>query len=536
MSSPHDSTTSSEIPAALAPLRLPVFRMLWGTWLVANTCMWMNDVAAAWLMTSLTTSPIWVALVQSASTLPMLLLGLPSGALADIFDRRRFFIITQFWVAGVAVLLCVVVASGGMTPPLLLLLVFANGVGLAMRWPVLSAILPELVPRAQLPAALALSGVSMNAARIIGPLVAGALIASAGSLWVFVLNAVLSVLTGFVIMRWRREHVESPLGREPFFSAMRVGVQFVRQSRRLKAVMLRIFLFFFHSSATLALLPLVARDLHGGGAGTFTLLLASMGAGAIVAAMLLPRVRQAMGRDALVQTGACIQGATTAAIAFAPNAYVAVPAIFIAGMAWIASANALSVSAQLALPDWVRARGMSIYQMAIMGGSALGAAWWGNLATVGSLHLSLGVAAVSGVLLMFLAIRLVSDRGVKVDLTPSNEFNRPAAESSPVEGQVQMTVEYRIDPARADEFRKLMRASRRSRLRQGALAWELLRDVHDPGRFVEVIIDQSWTEHLRRFDRVSAADVELRDQKRRFHIGDNAPVVTRCVVEGAPRG
>ena len=517
--------------STLAPLKLPVFRLLWGTWLVANICMWMNDVAAAWLMTSLTTSPIWVALVQTASTQPVFLLGLPSGALADILDRRRYFIVTQFWIAGVALLLCAVVAMDAMSPPLLLVLVFANGIGLAMRWPVFSAILPELVPRSQLPSALALSGISMNASRIIGPLVAGALIASAGSEWVFVLNAVLSVMTGFVIMRWRREHVESPLGREPFFSAMRVGVQFVRQSQRLKAVLLRIFLFFFHSTAMLALLPLVARGLAGGGAGTFTLLLASMGAGAIVAALFLPRVRLKVGRDTLVMAGTCVQAVATATVAFAPNAYVAVPAMFAAGMAWISSANSLSVSAQLALPDWVRARGMSIYQMAIMGGSALGAAWWGKVATLGNLQVSLTLAAVTGVLAMFIAQRLVSDRGIKVDLTPSNEFSRPVLESSPGEGQVQMTVEYRIDPARASEFRALMQETRRSRLGQGALAWNLLRDVRDPGRFVEVITDESWTEHLRRFDRVSATDVALRDRRRGFHIGDNAPVITRCLID-----
>jgi MFS family permease len=277
------ATRPADDTSALAPLRTPVFRMLWFTWLAANTTMWMNDVAAAWLMTSLAPSPLWVALVQSASTLPVFLLGLPSGALADILDRRRFLMMTQFWVAAIAILLCITVYFGVMNAPLLLLLTFANGVGLALRWPVFAAIVPELVPRPQLPAALALNGVAMNASRIIGPLVAGAIIASAGSAWVFVLNAVLSLVAGFTIMRWRRDHKESPLGRERLSSAIRVGVQFVWQSSRLRGIMLRISLFFLHSTALLALLPLVARSLPGGAAGTFTVLLASMGAGARIA-------------------------------------------------------------------------------------------------------------------------------------------------------------------------------------------------------------------------------------------------------------
>src|SRR4051812_6327430 len=236
---------------ALQPLGVPVFRLLWSTWLAANLCMWMNDVAAAWAMTSLTATPIWVALVQSASTLPVFLLGLPSGALADILDRRRFLVVTQFWLACTAVVLCAVSALGLMTVPLLLILVFANGIGLSLRWPVFSAIVPDLVPREQLAAALGLNGMAMNASRIVGPLVAGAIIASAGSVWVFALNAVLSVISGVIVLRWKREPTTHPLGRERLMSAIRVGVQFVRQSPRMRAVLVRVSLFFLHSTALL---------------------------------------------------------------------------------------------------------------------------------------------------------------------------------------------------------------------------------------------------------------------------------------------
>jgi MFS family permease len=521
--------------SAWDPIKVPVFRMLWLTWLAANTCMWMNDVAAAWLMTSMTTSPIWVALVQTASTLPVFMLGLPSGALADILDRRRYFIMTQFWVAVVAVLLCVVVISGIMTPALLLALTFANGVGLAMRWPVFAAIVPELVKRAHLPAALALNGVAMNASRIIGPLLAGAIIASAGTEYVFVLNAVLSVISGLVIMRWRRAHVPSPLGRERLVSAIRVGVQFVMQSSRLRAVLLRVSLFFLHSTALLALLPLIARNLHGGDAGTFTLLLASMGVGAIVAALNLARLRQLMPRDTLVLRSTIAQSLATVIVAFAPNIYIAVPAMVLNGAAWIACANSLSVSAQLSLPDWVRARGMSIYQMAIMGASAAGAALWGQIATLTTVAIGLTVAAISGTLTMLIAQRRIGgDLSIEEDLTPSREFKVPQHDAPGV-GQVVVTIEYVIDPVRSPEFHLLMQESRRSRLRQGALQWELLRDIAKPGRYLEQITDESWTEHLRRFDRVTASDVSLRERKLAFHLPEDPPVVTRHIVEDVQR-
>lgn len=529
---PAPRAASLRSMTALAPLGIPVFRLLWSTWLTANLCMWMTDVAAAWTMTTLTSTPLWVALVQSASTLPVFLLGLPSGALADILDRRRWLMATQLWLAATAVALCAATALGLMTAPLLLILVFANGIGLALRWPVFSAIVPELVPRAQLASALALNGVAMNLSRIVGPLAAGAIIASAGSVWVFALNAVLSTLSGLLILRWRHEHRPSPLGQERLLSAMRVGVQFVRQSPRLRAVLLRVSIFFLHSTALLALLPLLARGLAGGDAGTFTLLLACMGAGAIVAVLALPRLRQRFGRDGLVVGGTAIQSAATAVMAIAPSAWVAVPAMLAGGMAWITVANSLAVSAQMSLPNWVRARGMASYQMAIMGSSALGAALWGQVATVGTLQTALFSAAASGILLMLLAVRFVRDSADQdADMTPARAGWAAQPSGTPSEsGRVVTTVEYLVEGERAEAFIEVMQQTRRARLSQGAIAWELLRDIAEPARFVEEIVDESWTEALRRFHRATAADIALRERRLAFHGGDEPPVVTRYVA------
>ena len=520
---------AEQLPSAFAPLKTPVFRMLWFTWLAANICMWMNDVAAAWLMTSLTSEPIWVALVQTAATIPVFLLGLPSGALADILDRRRYFMVTQFWLAASASALWLACVLDLITTGLLLVLTFVNGIGLAMRWPVFAAIIPEVVPRAQLPQALGLNAMAMNGSRIIGPLLAGALIAAVGTAWVFALNAALSIAAGLIIMRWRREQPPHPLGREPFLSAIRVGLQFVRQSSQLRGVLVRVFLVFFHFTGLLALLPLLAQAM-GGGAGDFTLLLVCMGLGAITVAILLPRLRQRLSAGRLLMLGTLVQAGVTAAMAVAPSLWWAAPIMYLAGMVWLANANSLSVSAQMALPDWVRARGMSVFQMGIMGGSALGAAVWGQVATVTSLQTSLLLAAASGVLAMLLTRRRLPDISIEEDLTPSRALQPPVAHNRP-QGRVMVHIEYLIDPRQGPAFRSLMEESRRSRLRQGALDWTLLHDIGEPGRFIEQVIDESWTEHLRRFDRITAADANLRERKRAFHLPEDDPIVTRFVLE-----
>jgi MFS family permease len=493
---------------ALVPLRHGTFRMLWIVWLVANVCMWMNDVAAAWLMTSLTPSPVMVALVQSASTLPVFLLGLPSGALADIVDRRRYLIFTQVWVAAVAALLCIAMLTETLNAPLLLVLTLANGVGLAMRWPVYSALIPELVPRAELPQALALNGVGMNVSRIVGP---GAV----------------------ALLMWKREQKISALPNERMLGAIRVGIQHVRQSPHLKAVLVRVSVFFLNSTALTALLPLVARRLQGGGAGTFTILLASMGVGAIATALVLPRIRAQMGRDQLVRNGTLLQAGATLAMAFAPNLWLAIPAMLVAGAAWIAVANSLTVGAQMLLPDWVRARGMSIYQMALMGGTAGGAALWGQVASLSNIRTSLVLASLAAVLSLVLMRRLRVGGRADEELTPARLWTAPevAIPVEPDQGPVLVTVEYHIDPARKAEFVEAMRESRRVWLSNGLLAWELFDDISDPARFIEHLVDESWAEYVRRNERVSSSYMLLRERKLAFHVDDAPPLVRRFVAE-----
>ena len=521
--------------AAFAPLRDTVFRGLWFAWLAANMTMWMNDVAAAWLMTSLTTNPVMVALVQTASTLPVFLLGVPSGAVADIVDRRRYFAATQLWVAATALLLAVLSLSGLLNAPLLLLLTAINGIGLAMRWPVFSAIVPQVVSREHLSMAIALNGISMNLSRVIGPVVAGGLIALVSPAAVFVLNALLAAGAMVLILRWRSVSEPSPLPGERFIGAMRAGIGFTMQSPRLKVVLLRVLLFFIQSSALLALLPLVARQMHGGGPATFTVLLSSLGAGAIVAALYFPRWRARYDRDRFVLVGTLAHAAFSLVVVFVHETWIALPAMVACGMAWISVANSLTVAAQMAMPDWVRARGMSIYQTALMGGSAAGSVLWGQVAAWWDVDGAVIAAAVFGVVALALTRRHTVDGGAELDFTPvpARQLPEPAVPIGPNEGPVMVTIEYLIDPARAVEFAAVMQRTRQARLRQGALSWGLFRDATDIARYIEYFVDENWVEHQRRMIRFSAHDAELRDLRMSFHRGAERPELKRYVADAS---
>jgi MFS family permease/quinol monooxygenase YgiN len=518
---------------ALAPLHGRTFRMLWLAWLAANMTMWMNDVAAAWLMTQLTTSPVMVALVQTASTLPVFLLGVPSGALADIVDRRRYFAATQLWVSVNALVLAALSLADALTAPLLLALTFVNGIGLAMRWPVFAAIVPEVVPRAQLNPAIALNGIAMNLSRVVGPVLAGAMLAAVNEAFVFVLNALLAGVAFVLILRWRSKPRTTALPGERFIGALRTGLNFAQQSPRLKVVLLRVFLFFLQSTALLALLPLVARDMHGGGPATFTVMLACLGAGAVIAAFYFPRWRARATRDDFVRWGTLAHAVLSSLVVYVHELWVALPAMVLVGMAWISVTNSLTISAQVLLPDWIRARGMAIYQTALMGGSAAGALLWGQIATWTDVPMAVAMAASLGVLLLVILSKLSVEGTADPDYTPvgPTQTAEPAVEVRDEDGPVMVTVEYLIDPANAAEFDAAMQRTRRARLRQGALSWGLFRDAAQPGRYIEYFVDENWIEHQRRLERFSAFDAALRERRLALHIGPEAPRVKRYIAQ-----
>jgi len=511
-------------------MALPAFRMMWIVSWGANMGMWMNEVTAAWVMTSLTTSPLMIALVQTAATLPVFLFGLPIGALADIFDRRRLYILSQVWAAAAASMLAIAMLTGIITPLLLLILTFANGITLALRWPVFTSIIPNLVPRNQLPAAMALTGIGMNMSRILAPMIAGAIIANVGSAYVFVLNAVLATATAIMIYRWEGEVRRPGLPGERIASAMRVGIQFAVQSPRFHPIMARTTLFFMQAIALIALLPIVARSLPGGGASTYTFLLASMGIGAICAALAVTRIRRTLTSDHLMLIGTIALCVAMTAIALAPRLSVAIPAMMLAGLAWMWGGNTLSVATQLALPDWMRARGMAISQMNVMGSAAVGAALSGQLASMTSVSVALLVMAAAGAILLPFTTRHFRLAGTaekpapEVTGTPELE---PGIDLQA--GPVLVTVEYIIRPEDAVEFKQVMRESRRSHLRRGALSWKLFHDTNAPERYVEHVVDESWLEHLRRRNRVAADDIELRARRLALHQGPEAPRISRRV-------
>jgi MFS family permease len=486
---------------------MPLFRALWIAGLVSDVGAWMHGVGEGWLMTTLTASPRTVALLQAVDGAAFFLLALPAGALADIVDRRKLAIGAQVWLGACAASMAVLAALGALGPGLLIGFAFAMGIGSALDEPLWQALTAEVVPRSTLPAAVTLGGVSMNVARSLGPALGGVLVALAGPSAVFALNGLtfLWVISALVRLPARRVTASAPA--ERWAGAMAAGLRYVRHTKALRAVMFRCAAGVLPGSALAALLPLYARRTLGLSAAGFGILLGCMGLGALLAAWQLPAIRARASADRLLTLGIVTFAVALVALHAATSLIPASLGMVVAGAGWMAMLSGLNVAAQLATASWVRARVLSVYLLVFQGGLALGSLLWGEVATRVGVRHTLLLAAVALVLSLVARFRYPLEI-VEEDLTPSLLLSMPkiVCEFGEDDGPVRVVIEYNVPEANTRAFSRLLLAREHRRRRDGAIAWDLSRDVAKPTRWLETFVVDSWGEHERQHSRTTAAD------------------------------
>lgn len=506
---------------AFAPLAHRAFLVLWSATLIANIGTWMRDVGLAWRMTELAASATLVAAVQAAAALPVLLLALPAGALADVVDRRRLLFGAQAALGLLSVMLVVMELSDATTPTLILAAALLGGVGAALSAPAWQSIVPQLVPRDVLRPAVALNAMGVNIARAIGPALGGVLLATVGAWAVFAFDALSFVAVLAALTWWRPQATEARRAPpEAVAGALRAGLRYALASSALQSVLLRALGFLLFASAPWALLPLVARGLPDGGAHLYGMMLAAIGVGGVGGALLLPVLR---ARFRLDPARAVISGTAGAALAgsllaVASSGALAVMAGLVLGLAWITVLTTLNVAAQSAVPDWVRARGLAIYLSVFSGAMMLGGLGWGYLAQQAGISAALAVAAAGG-LAFGVVLRRVPLPDAPGTLMPSDHMpgHEDFARPSPDTGPVLVLVEYRL---RQPEDRVALRAALRPleavRRRDGAEDWLVLDDLQDALRVVEMFRVRDWAEHERMHVRATQGDHSLHQTVNAF--------------------
>ncbi|HKI02183.1 MAG TPA: MFS transporter [Thermoanaerobaculia bacterium] len=528
----------TEIPSTWSPLRHTIFRWLWIASVASNIGTWFQNVGASWLMTSLTPSPTLVALVQAATSLPMFLLSLPAGAIADVLDRRRMLIVTQIWMALAAFGLWGFTATGTITPGILLTFTFLLGLGAALNAPAWQASIPDMVSREDLPAAVTLGSIGFNIARAAGPALAGVVVATSGPALTFLVNAISFVGVVVVLFFWKRPSEEAVLPAERILGAMTTGLRYVRHAPEVIAPIVRGCTFVLCGASLWALLPLVARQELNAGAMGYGLLLGALGAGAVAGAFVLPRLKRNNSTDGVVTIATLVFAGTTVTLAYVREFWLLMIAMLLAGGAWLSLLSSLNVAVQTVVPSWVRGRALSVYMLVFFGGLASGSALWGTLAEHLGLTKALLISAAGMIVGLAATFRIHLKSGEGLNLTPSRQWPAPvvAQDLEPDRGPVLITVQYRIDPARTAEFAEAMRGVRRIRLRDGAMQWGLFVDSSDPSLYTEVFLGKSWIEHLRQHERVTVSDRDIEEAARAFHVGPERPAVSHLIAVPVRRG
>ncbi len=518
-------------PSGFAPLRIGLFRDRWIASTVSSVGTWMQDTAGTWLMTVLTASPLLIALMQTAASLPVLILGLLAGATADIFDRRKLLIFWQIWMLGSVGILAILTFLGHISPWGLLAFTFLLNVGSAMNNPAWQAIVPELVPRELIPDTVSLNAASNNIARAVGPAIGGLMVAafaktSTGAGSVFALNAVSFAGVIWVLVNWKRVPLfKSALPSERIANSIRSGLRYVRYAPQLQASLIRAFHYTFFVSAIWSLLAVVAaKDLHQGAMG-YGILNGSLGFGALIAATQMPRIRRLVKTGPILMFGCCYQVLTLLVLAYVRSPYIIIPVLIIAGTAWTSTMSTINTSIQLAAPAWISARALGTYLMTFQGGMALGSVLWGTLAERFQTSIALACAAAGLAVSLLFVMRYRILEGPLPDHTPYR-WKRPAPEliapeqsleADFHEGPVRISVDYIVPAEHYAQFTHAVHALRGVRLRDGAMRWGIYRDAVDPTHLNETFIMESWLDFLRSRERMTAEDAVIRDRAYALH-------------------
>ncbi len=517
--------------AAFAPFGTPIFRSLWLATLLSNLGGLVQAVAAGWTMTTLTSSEQMVALVTASTTLPIMVLSLLAGVLADNYDRRRIMMIAQILMLTVSVGLTLVTWLGLLTPWMLLSFTFLIGCGAALHNPSWQASMGDIVPRDQVPAAVMANSMSFNLMRSIGPAFGGFIIVVAGAAAAFAFNSISYLALILVLAFWKKAPIENTLPREPFRQAATAGIRYVGLSPNLLRIILRGCLFGLTAVSVLALLPLVAKDLLSGTASTYGILLGCFGVGAVIGALTNARTRATFNTETIVRAAFVLMAIGILLLATGQSKVLAGLALLLCGACWMTTNSLLNVSLQLSTPRWVVGRALSFYMMSNAFGMVTGSWLWGLLAESQGLRVALVTSAAALIIGAIVGYKLPLPEYDKLNLEPLNQFIEPtlAVQLKQRTGPIMITVEFDIAEEDIPAFNQAMAQQRRIRIRDGARRWSLLRDLQQPNIWTEKYYVATWVEYIRHNQRSTISDSGISDELFELHRGNEPPRVKRML-------
>ncbi|MBP0114379.1 MFS transporter [Bradyrhizobium vignae] len=530
MTTPSDLQTSS-VDGITAPLRYPTFQRIWLASLLSNLGILIQGVGAAWAMTEMTSSADKVALVQTALLLPVMLVAMPAGAIADMYDRRIVMLVALLIALCGATALTAIDWLGFTTPDLLLVLCFVVGSGMALMGPAWQSSVSEQVPTETLPAAIALNGISYNIARSFGPAIGGLIVATAGAVLAFAINAFLYLPLITALFLWKRVPKPSRLPREHLSRAIVSGVRYIANSPSIKIVIARTMITGVVGSAIQALMPLVARDLLQGGAQTYGIMLGAFGVGAVIGALNIGELRRRMSSEAAVRACTLSMSGAIAAVALSREPILTVAALVLAGAVWTIIWTLFNIGVQLSAPRWVAGRSLAAWQASFSGGLAIGSWAWGRLTDAVGVDISLLVSAALMLVLPLLGrwLRMphTGERGEDAETLADPKVQLPLTYRS---GPLVVEIEYRVASEKARAFHNVMQDVQLYRQRNGAYGWSIARDIADPELWTERYHCPTWLDYLRQRNRSTQSERALDDQATAFHVGPE-PVRVRRMLE-----